>query len=212
MQHPLRTAYRTLAGVIGLVSVGWLYGLVVLDGGPVLSGSVRYFSFFTILTNLLAAAAMLLPVWAPATRAGAFLDRPAVRTAIAGYIIVVGVVYYALLRNVGNAQGWELFLNQILHYVLPPMFALDWLIFVPKRSLPWRTGIDCLAFPAVYAAWTLTHGAVTGWYPYPFLDVTDLGYAQTLVNLAGLVLAFLALELALVAIGRALARGAPPSS
>ncbi len=68
MQHPLRTAYRTLAGVIGLVSVGWLYGLVVLDGGPVLSGSVRYFSFFTILTNLLAAAAMLLPVWAPATR------------------------------------------------------------------------------------------------------------------------------------------------
>jgi hypothetical protein len=206
MQGSVETAYRTLAGVIGLVSVAWLYGLVVLDGGAVLSGTVRYFSFFTILTNLLAAAAMLLPVWAPESRAGIFLNRPAVRTAIVGYIVVVGVVYYALLRNVGNAQGWELFLNQVLHYVLPPMLVLDWLVFVPKHSLPWRTGITCLGFPAVYVVWTLAHGAATGWYPYPFLDVTELGYPQTMANLAGLVLAFLLLELALVAVGRALAR------
>jgi hypothetical protein len=206
MQGSVETAYRTLAGVIGLVSVAWLYGLVVLDGGAVLSGTVRYFSFFTILTNLLAAAAMLLPVWAPESRAGIFLNRPAVRTAIVGYIVVVGVVYYALLRNVGNAQGWELFLNQVLHYVLPPMLVLDWLVFVPKHSLPWRIGITCLGFPAVYVVWTLAHGAATGWYPYPFLDVTELGYPQTMANLAGLVLAFLLLELALVAVGRALAR------
>ena len=59
--------------------------------------------------------------------------------------------------------------------------------------------------------WTLLHGAVSGWYPYPFLDVSELGYPRTLLNIAGLVLAFLVLELALVGIGRLHARGAGKS-
>jgi len=84
--------------------------------------------------------------------------------------------------------------------------VLDWLLFVPKGEVAWRNGIASLGFPAVYAAWTLGHGALSGWYPYPFLDVPDLGYPRTLLNIAGLVLAFLALELLLVGIGRLINR------
>lgn len=205
----MKNLYRTIAGAIGLFAVGIQYWLVVLDGGALLKGSVHFFSYFTILTNILAAVALLAPVLAPASPTTRFLDRPSVRTAIAGYIVVVGTVYYALLRNIGHAQGWELFFEHVLHYVTPPLFVLDWLLFVPKGGLPWRTGVACLGYPAIYAVWTLAHGAVTGWYPYPFLDVADLGYPQTLLNIAGLVVAFLALELILVAIGRLLVR---PSS
>lgn len=206
----MKDAYRFTAGAITLSAVAVQYWLIVADkeGAAFLSSTVHFLSFFTILTNLLAGVALLWPVLAPRSDLGRFFDRPSVRTAIAGYIIVVGTVYYLLLRNVSNAQGWQLFLEHVLHYVTPPLFVLDWLLFVPKADVAWRNGLACLGFPAAYAAWTLGHGAATGWYPYHFLDVPDLGYPQTLLNIAGLVLAFLVLELALVGIGRAIARAA----
>jgi hypothetical protein len=197
--------YRALAGAFALFSVAAQYWLVVLDGDALVRGSLHFFSFFTILTNILAAVALLAPVIAPASALGHFLVRPSVRTAIAGYIIVVGVVYYALLQGLGPRQGLALYLEYVLHYVTPPLFVLDWLLFVPKGNVPWTTGLAGLGFPAGYAAWTLVHGAMSGWYPYPFVDVADLGYPQALLNIAGLVAAFLVLELALVGLGRLIA-------
>jgi hypothetical protein len=204
----MKALYRLIAGAVPLFAVGIQYWLVVLEGSGSLpvARTVHFFSYFTILTNLLAGMAFLLPVLAPASSAGRFLDRPSVRTAIAGYIIIVGTVYYALLRNVGHAEGWTLLFEHVLHYVTPPLFVLDWLLFVPKGDVAWRNGIVCMGFPAAYTVWTLSYGAVSGWYPYPFVDVPKLGYPQALLNIAGLVLAFLALEMALVGIGRGVAR------
>ncbi len=202
------TIYRTIAGAVTLFAVGMQYWFAVLDGfGPDLPArTLHFFSFFTILTNLLAAAALLAPVAAPETWLARFLDRAAVRTGIAGYIIVVGVVYYLLLSDLGHVTGWSRIFEHVLHYVTPPLFVLDWLLFVRKGGLTWRNGTYCLGYPAVYALWTLLHGAVSGWYPYPFLDVSELGYPRSLLNIAGLVLAFLVLDLALVGIGRLMAR------
>ena len=200
----MKTLYRTIAGVLGLIAVVGQYWLVTQGkGGAALpTSSVHFFSFFTILTNLLAAAAMLAPVVAPESGLGRFLDRPSVRTAIVGYIVIVGTVYYALLRKLDNATGLHLYLEYVLHYVMPPLFVLDWLLFVPKGEIGWRNGVDALAYPLGYLAWTLVHGAFSGWYPYPFIDVSKLGYGRMLLNSAGLILAFLALELVLVALDR----------
>jgi hypothetical protein len=200
----MKTPYRTLAGSIGLAAIVGQYLLLIegKSGAALLTSSVQFFSFFTILTNLLAAAAMLVPVVAPETSLGRFLDRPSVRTAIVGYIVIVGTVYYTLLRNLENAAGLHLYLEYVLHYVTPPLFVLDWLLFVPKGEVGWRNGLDALAYPFAYLAWTLAHGAVAGWYPYPFIDVLKLGYGRMLLNSAGLILAFLALELLLVALDR----------
>ena len=52
--------------------------------------------------------------------------------------------------------------------------------------------------------WTLVHGALTGWYPYPFTDVAEIGYPRALLNMAGLIAIFLALVAALAAIGKRL--------
>lgn len=204
----MKDLYRTLAGGIGVFCVGMQYWLIVREasGAALLATTVNFFSYFTILTNLLAATALLAPVAAPHSSVGRFLARCSVRTAIAGYIIIVGVVYYLLLRNLSHAHGWTLAFERALHYVTPPLYVLDWLLFVPKGEAKWSTGVVSLGLPAAYVVWTLTHGAITGWYPYPFVDVADLGYPQTLLNIAGLVLAFLALELALVAVDRLLRR------
>jgi hypothetical protein len=207
----LQTIYRAAAGVFIAFCVAMQYWLLVR--GETFAGmagsSLRFFSFFTILTNILAAAALLLPLIAPRSGAGRYLARPSVRTAITGYIIIVGVVYYLLLSGLSRRQGWPMFFEQMLHYVTPPLFVLDWLVFVDKRGLPWRVDLGAMSFPLAYLAWTLLHGAASGWYPYPFLDVSELGYPRALINIVGLALAFLALEIALVGIGRVLARREP---
>lgn len=204
----LQTTYRAAAGVFTALCVVAQYWLLVR--GDSFSGlavsSLKFFSFFTILTNVLAAAALLIPLVAPHSAAGRFLVRPSVRTAVTGYIIMVGVIYYLLLRDLSQRQGWSLFFEHMLHYVTPPLFVIDWLAFVDKRRLDWRIGVAALGFPAAYIVWTLVHGAVSGWYPYPFVDVADLGYARTLANVVGLVLLFLVLEAALAGIGCVLAR------
>jgi hypothetical protein len=202
----MKNLYRLLVGVLGLVSVAVQYWLVTRGEGGSLypASSVHFFSFFTILTNLIAAAAMLAPVLAPNSRLGRFLDRPTVRAAIVGYIVIVGSVYWALLSGIDKATGLHLYLEYVLHYVIPPLFVLDWLLFVPKGEIGWRNGVDSLAYPGVYLGWTLVHGYAANWYPYPFIDVTKLGYPRMLLNSLGLVLAFLVIELLLVAIGRLL--------
>lgn len=202
----MRDIYRATVGVFGLVVVATQYWLSVDHGssGALAASSLNFFSFFTILTNILASTAMLVPAVAPTSAVGQFLGRTSVRTAITGYIIIVGVVYFALLHGLGHRQGLALYLEYVLHYVTPPLFVLDWLLFVPRGETGWKVGLASLGFPAAYLVWTLARGAATGWYPYPFVDVPELGYPRVLLNIAGLVLGFLALELLLVTLDRAL--------
>ena len=204
----LKTTYRAAAGAFIAFAVGMQYWLLVRDetAAEMAASSLKFFSFFTILTNILAAATLLVPLIAPQSSVGRFLARPSVRTAVTGYIIIVGVVYYLLLAGLGQRQGWPMFYEYMLHYVTPPLFVLDWLLFVPKQNLNWRVGLSAMGFPLAYLVWTLAHGAVSGWYPYPFVDVAELGYPRALANIAGLVLVFLGLEVTLVGIGHALER------
>jgi hypothetical protein len=207
----LQTIYRAAAGAFIAFCVAMQYWLLVRGDtfAGMAASSVKFFSFFTILTNVLAAATLLLPLIAPRSAAGQFLARPGMRTAVTGYIIIVGVIYYLLLSGLSQRQGWPMFFEHMLHYVTPPLFVLDWLTFVDKRNLNWRLGLAALGFPLAYIVWTLLHGIAAGWYPYPFLDVTELGYPRASFNIVGLALVFLALEVALVGIGRVLTRSSP---
>lgn len=198
--------YRVGAGAFTVFVVALQYWLQVRGqgGAAFLSASIKFFSFFTILTNVLAAVALIVPGLAPGSRLGAFLSRPTVQTAIAGYMIMVGVVYYLLLAGLSHREGWPLVLEHILHAVTPPLFVVGWLAFVDKRGLGAGIGFGALVYPLAYAVYTLVHGAATGWYPYPFIDVGDLGYARVLLNIVGLVAAFVALQAALAVMARRL--------
>ncbi len=202
MTTATRTIYRAAAGGVTLVAVGVQYYLVVSGSADAVRTSIRFFSFFTILTNIIAAIALLVPVIAPRSAVGEFLDRPAARTAIASYIIVVGTVYFLLLSDLSHRSGLGLFIEKSLHYVTPPLFVIDWLLFVDKRSLSWRATPRAMLYPLVYGIWTLAHGAASDWYPYPFVDVVDLGYPRALANMAGLFIVLALLDAVLIAIGR----------
>jgi hypothetical protein len=197
--------YRVAAAAIGWFVIGLQYYLTVgkADGDFVLAAT-RLLSFFTILTNILVALAMTLPWAAPESKLGAFFSRPSVRTAIACYIILVSAVYYAILRKLWNPEGLQYLADTIEHCVAPALYIVDWLVFVPKGTLSARSVPWWLLYPVGYAAFSLLHGAVTGFYPYPFLAVGQLGYERVLLNMGVIMAAFAVLGLILVGIDRLL--------
>jgi len=54
-----------------------------------------------------------------------------------------------------------------------------------------------LIYPLAYLFYTLIHGAVSGFYPYPFVNVDKLGYGKALLNCLGVTVFFVVLSLLL---------------
>jgi hypothetical protein len=166
----------------------------------------RYVGYFTILSNLLVVLALV--AWALGAHGAVtkFLRRVDAQTAVAVAIMIVAVVYHLLLRNLWQPQGWQWLADQLLHTVMPLLFVLHWWFAVPKATLRFRHVLMCLPYPVAYAVYAVVRGAVDGWYPYPFVDVTTLGYPRVAVNACGLLAAFVIVAFVLVGLGRWQAR------
>jgi hypothetical protein len=171
---------------------------------------VNYFSFFTILTNLLVALGVTLSLVSLHSRWGKFFSRPVAASGMAIYIAIVGITYSLLLRHLWNPKGPQKVCDILLHDLVPALYVAYWLLFVPKGALRWKDVFYWLPYPLIYFCYSLIRGAVAGWYPYPFIDASKLGYLHVLANTATLVCAFLAVSLLAVAIGRWTGRNSPP--
>src|SRR6266702_2538165 len=145
-----------------------------LAGTPMGNRILRVLSFFTIQSNILSGvtAAQLArnpdrdgPVWR------------AVRLAALFGITVTGIVSSTVLAKIHEPHGWqETSTNDVFHYIVPIMMVLGWLLFGPRPRIDLRTIGRANLWPIVWAAYILSYGAATNWYPYPFLDVITHGY------------------------------------
>jgi hypothetical protein len=166
---------------------------------------IHFLSFFTVQTNILIATCLLLPALTPMSRVSQLLSRPSQRTAVMSYSALVAIIYFLVLRNIGHDYGLERLADWILHYVTPTVFLIDWVAGVPKGRIPWSAVARYLIYPALYAAWMLIYGAITGWYPYPFVNAARLGYAQLLGNLVALACVVISIPVMFLGIDRLLA-------
>ncbi len=153
-------------------------------------------SYFTILSNVIAAAVCIAALVRPASR----LARPAMFASGSIYLLVTAVTYQLLLR--GDPHGLALVADIGLHVVGPLLFIVVWLVFTPSSDLRWSHPLAWLIVPAVYTLWTLERGALTHRYPYFFADADRLGYPRALMNAAVFLVVFYLLGLGAVAIGR----------
>lgn len=163
---------------------------------------VRFFSYFTIDSNLMVAICATVIFLLPKTAIGTFFKKPSVITAITVYITVVALIYNTVLRFLWVLSGWSSVLNELLHVVIPLLFLIYWIYFVPKQLLKWGNIWGWLAFPLVYICFVLVRGNYASFYPYPFLNITKLGLQQVILNCIFITLLFLTLFLAFVAIGK----------
>ena len=203
--HGAARGWRILFAIVGWVGLLAQYALS-LDAGTrsVFGSTVVFFSYFTVLTNVLVALALTAPALFPDSRIGRWTASEGVRAAVAMYIAVVGLIYHTLLDATWNPQGLLVYVNQVLHTVMPIAFVLDWLLFVPKGRLRWIDPVKWLAYPLLYGLWTVIHGQLVGWYPYWFIDIGALGWARAGVNFTALLAFFLVLGLIVAAMDRGL--------
>lgn len=170
---------------------------------------VRFFSYFTILTNVIAAITLTAIAFFPSRPIGRFVSRPSVQAAVAVYITIVGVVYSLFLRDVWDPAGWNAVADHSLHDVMPILYVGYWLVFASKAGISWIDPVKWLTYPAGYFAYSLLRGAVVGWYPYWFADVGLLGYPTALTNAGMVLLAFLVTGFVYTGVARSFSRKRP---
>jgi hypothetical protein len=177
------------------------YGRWSVDAS-LLGGLVSYFSYFTVLTNTLAATVLTCAVTSRESKGRAFFLQPWVSSAIAASIALVGLAYSLLLRHLWHPQGWQFIADELLHDVMPLLFLLYWWRCVPKGTLRLGHIAGWVIYPVVYFAFVLLRGHSLGFYPYPFIDVEKLGYPQVFINASGILLGFVAIALVVVGLDR----------
>ncbi len=199
--------FLVIGTIMGWVAVVSQFYLIIANRvASVTETIIRFFSFFTILTNTLVAVCFTILLLNQKTNWGRFFSNPKTLTAITVYISMVGIAYNIILRSLWDPKGLQLIVDELLHSVIPLFFILYWLIFVPKTELYWKNVFPWLVYPFVYLVFILFRGAFSGFYPYPFINVNNLGYNKVFLNSGRLLIVFLTLSLLFVVIGKIISR------
>ncbi|MFI2705840.1 Pr6Pr family membrane protein [Cellulosimicrobium composti] len=179
---------RVLHALVALAALtGAVMELVIaLVDGPGTAPSqaerlVRLFSYFTVQSNLLVGVVSVLLVVRPARDGAVF--RVARLDALL-CIAVTGIVYQTVLRGIAELSAAGQVSDLLLHLLAPLLALVAWVLVGPRPRVDAATVWWSLAFPLAWIAYTFVRGAVVGWYPYPFLDVTTLGLGPALLNTA----------------------------
>ena len=190
--------WHLLTAVVAVAAL-LLQLVLVVQGGRVLDESSepglpvrlgRLVSYFTIQSNLLVAVAAATLARSPSYD-GVWWRT--VRLAGVVGIAVTGLVHFVLLRPLLDLTGWDWAADKLLHLVVPVLAVAGWAAFGPRPRVSGREVGRAIVWPLAWLAWTLAAGAVTGWYPYPFLDVDAEGWARVLAASGAVTVLFLAL-------------------
>lgn len=148
---------------------------------PLATRLVRLFSYFTIQSNILILAGLITLAVSP-LRDGRFW-RVLRLDGLLG-IVITGLVFALVLSKQVHPVGLAAVANAGLHYVAPWASLAGWLLFGPRPRIELRTIALAFIWPVAWIGYTFVHGALSHWYPYPFLDVGQLGFAVALRNTA----------------------------
>lgn len=186
--------------------IGWfavlsqLYLALQNRATPVPEALVRFFSYFTILTNTLVAS--YFTAQTTTNDKISFFNRKGSLSAITVYILVVGIVYQVALRSIWNPEGLQKVTDELLHTVIPILTLVYWYLYEKKNQQTWQLLPAWLTYPAVYLVYIMIRGHFSGFYPYPFVNVAEIGYGQTAINSLGVLLLFVVLSSGLILIKR----------
>ncbi|MEY9876715.1 hypothetical protein ABH931_006226 [Streptacidiphilus sp. MAP12-33] len=163
----------------------------------------NFFSYFTILSNC--SMTLVLLVGGVLGMVGGRGVPDLLRGAVTLYMAITGIVYTIALAQY-EALGTIPWVNDVVHRLMPVVIFIDWLAVPPRRPVLWTRALWWLAFPLLYLPYTLVRGPIVHWYPYPFLDPREKGYAHVMVSSLLITLAFLAVGALLVWAGNLFGR------
>lgn len=144
---------------------------------------IRFFSFFTILTNILVALYFTASTFKLKAIPFKWFLAKATLTAITTFILIVGLVYQIILRSTWQPTGLQRIVDELLHSIIPVYVFIYWAFNIKEKSLQLKPVLIWLLYPIIYALFILCRGYFSGFYPYPFLNVPEIGYSHVLINI-----------------------------
>lgn len=163
--------------------------------------SIRFLSFFTILTNIVVAIyfTCLLFIKNLETK---LIGKAGTVTAIVIYITMVGAVYQLALRHVWQPEGLQRIVDELLHSVIPILVIIFWAAYERTKTIKYSEMLKWSIFPLIYLVYILIRGNVSSFYPYSFVDVTVIGLKKVLINSTVLLAIFFIISSIFILIGK----------
>ncbi len=171
------------------------------------SGANLYIlTYFTMQSNLLVSGFLLSEVF-NLFQSGAYLPEsgrfhPAIHGALTLYILITCLVYNSLLAPFMEFTGIDALSMIITHTVTPLLFITDYLINRRRGFISWNHLKLWLIYPAAYLVESLTEGAITGQFRYPFLDFLNQPFISFIIQLGIVIAAFIAVGAMLILIDK----------
>ena len=147
--------------------------------------TIEYFSYFTILSNIVVAVGTGLFAANPDRR-----EHWAGALRIAGIVMisVTGIVYHLLLAADNDPVGIAFVTDAGLHTVVPLVTVLGWIVVGPHRRFGPHILARAMVIPIAWLAYALVREAIVGEALYPFMDVGELGGGQVALTLLAIAL------------------------
>lgn len=166
-----------------LIVASSLIGILLQCGLPY-SFSLSSLRYFTTLSNI-----FVVIYFATHLKK----QNPTLKFAVTMSISLTGLVAHFMLGDLFTSlpQNQQLGLF-FLHYMTPICVVLDWILFSKKGKTKKEMPLYATIFPIVYLIFAFSTASKFG-YPYPFMDVNQLGTKAVAINLFVLTCAYLAI-------------------
>ena len=144
---------------------------------------IRFFSFFTILTNILVALYFTMSYLDSKKNPLNLILSNGAMTALTTFILIVGLVYQVSLRQIWNPTGLQFVVDELLHTVIPIYMLIYWFIYSKTTELKTKSVLNWLLYPLIYVVFIVSRGYISNYYPYPFLNIPEIGLERSLFNI-----------------------------
>jgi hypothetical protein len=169
---------------------------------------INFFSYFTILSNIFAACLLLYGGFRTLHAVPTSPRYEMLRGAATLYMVLTGIVFSLFLSGYQEILQTTLpWVNTQVHYVMPLIIALDWIVVAPHFQLTFRKSLVWFIFPALYLLYSLIRGPIVNWYPYPFLNPDTMnGYGNIVLFCIGVAIGIMVVTWFIVSIANTLSK------
>lgn len=185
---------RMLLALLIVAALVWS-GIDAVRGGEL----SQFVSYFTNQSNLAFAIVVVLGVAWSGHRAARWDD---LRGAVTFYLAMTGIIYALLVAPLDELLRWDIgWTGIVLHRIAPVAAVADWVLAPRSDRSSARRILWWQVYPIAYLLVTWLRGAITGWYPYEFLDPKASSWPQVLATTVFVLVAFLAVATLLHLVG-----------
>jgi hypothetical protein len=132
---------------------------------------IKYLSFFTVQSNLMAAGMLVLAAWYGVRRMNGPTQFAVLRCGVTAYMVVTSVVYHMPFNVITLDQPVTVtWANTMLHLVAPAYLVVDFLLAPGRSVVRWNRFWIIMTYPVGWIVYTMVRAPLVNWYPYPFLN------------------------------------------